>query len=321
MLIKYILTILCLCSFAFGDWFVNQWETHNPPTLEQSLRALLKVDCKKVELLKGIMPKAQYKGKQAQEQCAIEQRFLKAIINDDTQTYRLMRDNETLSKYFLFYTTQSPRIEITPLMVAIVFDSSQVFQLILADSGQEKRFSLKKPFYNINRVMSDDHRALGAFKLGNIIYNAHGVNALDLAAMYHRYDMFWALLHKGANYNDLKYPLTNGIITFGDKTILELMLHFDKNFLYDFGGGNILHFAARDGNVEIIEYLIKDKNMPIDALKAGETPLDAALNAKNFQHKPQLQAAQKLIELGAKVSEANAKRLNKLTSEQNNEEK
>ena len=141
---------------------------------------ILKVDCKKVELLKGIMPKAQYKGKQAQEQCAIEQRFLKAIINDDTQTYRLMRDNGTLSKYFLFYTTQSPRIEITPLMVAIVFDSSQVFQLILADSGQEKRFSLKKPFYNINRVMSDDHRALGAFKLGNVIYNAHGVNAYFL---------------------------------------------------------------------------------------------------------------------------------------------
>ncbi len=55
--------------------------------------------------------------------------------------------------------------------------------------------------------------------------------------------------------------------------------------------------------------------MPINALRAGETPLDAALNAKNFQHKPQLQAAQKLIELGAKISQANQKRIDKLTKD------
>ncbi|WP_334086166.1 ankyrin repeat domain-containing protein [Helicobacter typhlonius] len=309
--LKYALISMCMCSFAFGNWFMNGWDTQNPPSLEQSLKSLLALNCSQVDMIKGTTKP--HKGKKAIEQCKKEQKFLLAIANDDTQTYQSIMKNGEGNAYFSFYTTHSPRLEITPLMAAIALNSTRVFNLILADSAKSKRFSTKKPLYDINRVMSDEQRHIGAFRLGNGIYDAYGVNALDLAAMYRRYDMFWALLNKGAEYNNPKYPLTNGIIAFGDRYILELMLQFDKEFLEHFGGGHILHFLARDGNVELLEYLIVDKNMPIDTLRAGETPLDAALNAKNFQHKPQLEAAQKLIELGAKVSEANAHRIHKLT--------
>lgn len=309
---RWILISLCAVEFAFGGWFVDSWSVENPPTLEQSLNALLEVDCKKVESLKGITPKSHYKGKEAIRQCEIEQKFLKAIIEDDVQTYQEMMKKEQWSRYFLFYTTQAPRLEITPLMVSIVFDSYNVFELILAESGRVDLLTKDKPRFNINRMMADDYSSLGAFQLQDRIFDVNGVSALDLAAMYHRYGMFWEILKKGADYNNRKYPNSNGIVTFGDSHILELMLYFDEDFLRDFGGGNMLHFVARDGNMELLEYLIKDKHIPIDSLKAGETPLDAALNAKNFQKKPQVEIAKKLIELGAKPSEANERRLKKL---------
>lgn len=313
MLKRYILMSVCICNFVFGGWFSKQWNIDNPPSLEESLKSLLQVNCQKVDILKGITPNSYYKNKDAISQCIKEQKFLKAIINDDVSTYKKMLDANEWSRYFLFYTTYSPRLEITPLMVSIVFNSPKVFRAILADSGHMDILSQKiSPRFNIDRMMSDDYAFSGAFKLGNRIYDVNGVSALDLSAMYHRYDMFWELLAQGATYNNPKYPQTNGIVTFGDANILELMLYFDEEFLNDFGGGNILHFVTRDGNLELLEYLITQKDMPIDALKAGETPLDAALSGKNFQRKPQIQAAQKLIELGAKVSEANQHRLNKL---------
>lgn len=317
MLIRIYFISMCICnlalSLALGDWFARQKTMKAPPSLESSLQSFLSVNCKNVNILRSATHKIQYKGQKALEHCLMEQRLLQSIINDDVLTYTSMVADGQTSEYFLFYTTHPPRLEITPLMAAIVFDSTQVFELILADSGKVSKFSRKKPKYDINRVISHDQISTGIFSLGNKIYDTYGVNAIDLSAMYHRYDMFWALLQKGADYNDPKYPLTNGIITFGDPYILELVLYFDENFLYRFGGGNMLHFAAREGNVELLEYLVTHKKMPINALKNGETPLDAALNANNLQHKPQLQAAQKLIELGAKVSEANANRLNKLT--------
>lgn len=311
-MLKSILLSICICNIAFGYYFNTQWDMRNPPTLEQSLESLLQIDCQQVEFLKGIGSKSQYKGEKAIAHCLIEQKLIKAIIEDDTHTYTLLKANEQCCAYFLFYTTQTPRFIITPLMAAIVFNASKVFELILADSDKSDMFSTKKPFYDINRVISDIYIPLRAFKLGDSIYDVHGVSALDLSAMYHRYSMFWALLKKGAEYNNPKYPLTNGIITFGDIYILELMLHFDESFLYRFAGGKILHIAARDGNVGLLEYLITHKHLPVDSLKSGQTPLDWALNTKN--QKPQLQSAKKLIELGAKVSQANRNRLNKLNS-------
>ncbi|TLD91578.1 ankyrin repeat domain-containing protein [Helicobacter magdeburgensis] len=312
MLHRYIFISLCAFEFAFGGWFVESWSLEDPPTLEQSLNALLEVDCKKVELLKGITPKSHYKGSEAVKECEIEQKLLRVIIEDDAQDYQKMLDNNQWSRYFLFYTTQSPRLEITPLMVSIVFDSYNVFELILAESGRVDLLTKDKPRFNINRMMLDDYSSLGAFQLQDRIFDVNGVSALDLAAMYHRYGMFWEILKKGAEYNNRKHPNSNGIVTFGDSHILELMLYFDESFLRDFGGGNMLHFVARDGNMELLEYLIKEKQVPIDSLKAGETPLDVALNAKNFQKKPQIEIAKKLIELGATPSEANERRLKRL---------
>lgn len=312
MLYRYIFISLCAFEFAFGGWFVDSWSLENPPTLEQSLRSLLGVNCKKVELLRGVTPKSHYKGSEAIKQCEIEQKLLRVIINDDVQGYKDILKNNQWSGYFLFYTTQAPRLEITPLMVSIVFDSYNVFELILAESGRVDLLTKEKPRFNINRMMLDNHTSFGAFQLRNRIFDVNGISALDLAAMYHRYGMFWEILQKGAEYNNRKHPNSNGIVTFGDSHILELMLYFDESFLRDFGGGNMLHFVARYGNVELLEYLVKEKQIPVDSLKAGETPLDAALNAKNFQKKPQIEIAKKLMELGAKPSEANERRLKRL---------
>lgn len=310
MILRYVFVSLCLCNTIFGNGIQTQEDTHNPHSLEEELTLLLKVDCKQINFLKGTT-KAQYKNKEAAKQCVVEQNIFKAIINDDIQAYRSSL-NDKWNGYFLFYMTQSPRLKITPLMLSVIFNSPHIFEFILTDAQKADSQSKNKSHLSVNQVISQSHMALGTFKLRGKVYNVHGVNALDLAAMYHRYDMFWELLAQGATYNNPKYPQTNGIVTFGDANILELMLYFDEEFLNDFGGGNILHFVTRDGNLELLEYLITQKDMPIDALKAGETPLDAALSGKNFQRKPQIQAAQKLIELGAKVSEANQHRLNKL---------
>lgn len=313
MILRYVFVSLCLCNTIFGNGIQTQEDTHNPHSLEEELTLLLKVDCKQINFLKGTT-KAQYKNKEAAKQCVVEQNIFKAIINDDIQAYRSSL-NDKWNGYFLFYMTQSPRLKITPLMLSVIFNSPHIFEFILTDAQKADSQSKNKSHLSVNQVISQGHMALGTFKLRGKVYNVHGVNALDLAAMYHRYDMFWALLHYGGEYDNPRYLLTNGIVTFGDRYILELMLRFDEDFLHNFGGGHILHFAARDGNIELLEYLIKDKQMPINALRAGETPLDAALNAKNFQHKPQLQAAQKLIELGAKISQANQKRIDKLTKD------
>lgn len=313
----YFATLVLLCNTAFGDYFVPL--KNEPPTLEESLSEILKVDCAKVTYLKGITPNSQFKNKEASARCMQEQRFLRAIIDDDARTYNAMLKKGEWNRYFLFYTSKPPRLEITPLMVAIVFHSSHVFERIVSESGPADILASNPPRFNINRMISDEHGGLGAFKLGDRIYNVNGVSALDLAAMYHRYDMFWTLLQHGAIYNSPKYPQTNGIITLGDVNILELMLQFDGQFLQDFGGGGILHYVAREGNVELLEYLITHKNIPIDVLKAGETPLDAALNGKNFQHKPQLEIAKKLLELGAKPSQANQHRLQKLMPKEEEE--
>lgn len=307
------LALLALAaSIACGDYFTSTWSKDNPPTLEESLSEILSIDCAQVTHLKGITPNTHFKGKEASERCAMEQRFLRAIVDDDLHTYEAMRGRGEWVRYFLFYTSKPPRLEITPLMVSIVFHSSHVFERILSEAGRVDLLSKNPPRFNINRMISDDYAALGAFKLRDRIYNVNGVSALDLAAMYHRYDMFWALLQQGATYISPKHPQSNGIITFGDANILELMLQFDRGFLQDFGGGGVLHYAAREGNVELLDYLITQKNLPIDSLKAGETPLDVALNGKNFQHKPQLEVAKRLIELGAKPSEANERRLGRL---------
>ena len=310
--LKFLWVIVSFCNVAFAGWFVEKWDKDTPPTLEQSIQALLKVNCYDVKRFRGLSVDTYYKNEKASQQCLQEQKFLRAIFENDVKTYRQMfRDNED-TRYFLFYTTFTPRFAITPLMVAIVSDASDVFKEILKESGKVDFLSKSVPRYNINKEMYDNHPALGGFSLNDRIYDVNCIKALDLAAMYHRYDMFSALLDKGAEYNSPKCPQNNGIITFGDYNIFELMVGFDPHFLEDFAGGHILHYAAKENNAALVEYLIKEKKMPIDLLKAGETSLDAALNGKNFHHRVSIEAAQKLIELGAKVSEGNQRRIQKL---------
>ncbi len=86
MLKRYILMSVCICNFVFGGWFSKQWNIDNPPSLEESLKSLLQVNCQKVDILKGITPNSYYKNKDAISQCIKEQKFLKAIINDDVST-------------------------------------------------------------------------------------------------------------------------------------------------------------------------------------------------------------------------------------------
>ncbi|TLD96735.1 ankyrin repeat domain-containing protein [Helicobacter jaachi] len=311
-------SIYVCCCFGGGLFYQIK---DNPPSIEESLQAYLTLDCKNIKTLKGITPHSHYKGKQAILQCQKEQKFLKAIFEDDAPTYTQMIQNNERSKYFLYYTTHTPRLEITPLMVAIIANAPRVFELILADSIKLDVFTIESSAqYDINRVISDEYTALGAFSLHDKVYDTNGVSALDLSAMYHRYEMFAKILQKGAEYLHTKHPQNSGIVTFGDGRILDTMLAFNESFLSTFAGGHILHYAARNGNVELVEYLIVDKKMPIDMLKAGETPLDAALNARNFQHIPQIAVALKLIELGAKPSEANQRRLNKLMKPSQKEE-
>lgn len=287
----------------------------NPISLEESLKLTLNINCQHIEHLKH--QSLHFKDNDAKTRCTKEQNIIKAIINDDVKAYENLQKDESI-KLFLFFTTNPPSVEITPLMASIAFNSKLTFHHILRQSGKITLFAKifhQIPQYDINRVMLDELNALGAFTLNSQIYDVNGLNALDLSAMYHRYDMFSALLKAKADYHSHKHPQNSGIVTFGDEKILEIMLSYDKKFLSDFSGGKILHFAARNGNVELINYLITQKNMPINLLKASETPLDAALSGKNFENKPKLQAAKRLIELGAKVSSANAHRLSTLQSQ------
>ncbi len=312
MFFRAILLLSIFSSLLFGGWFIDKWEAHFPPTLDQSIEALLKVDCQKVKQLRGLTANLAFKGDKAVERCFQEQKFLRAIFENDVQTYRYMLATNEHTPYFLFFSTYAPRFEITPLMVAIVGNAQDTFNEILQESGKIDFLKRKPLLYNINSEMYDDYKALGGFRLRNQIYDVKCVKALDLAAMYHRYEMFESLLKRGAEYRDSRCPQNNGIVAFGDISIFELMLAFDPSFLYDFAGGHILHYAARDNNVELIEYLVKDKGVPIDSLKAAETSLDVALSGKNIEHKARIEAAKKLIELGAKVSEGNQRRIQKL---------
>lgn len=311
MFFRAILLLGSFSSLLFGSWFVNQWEVL-PPTLDQSIEALLKVDCQKVKQLRGLTPNLTFKGEEAVKRCFQEQRFLKAVFENDVQTYRRMLATNEYTPYFLFFSTFVPRFEITPLMVAVVGNAQDTFNEILQESGKIDFLKRKPLLYDINSEIYDDYKALGSFRLGNQIYDVKCIKALDLAAMYHRYEMFESLLKRGAEYSNSRCPQNNGVVAFGDIGIFELMLAFDPSFLHDFAGGHILHYAAKDNNTELIEYLVKVKGVPIDSLKAAETSLDVALSGRNIEHKARIEAAKKLIELGAKISERNQRRIQKL---------
>lgn len=293
-----------LCAHGF----VGQFSLENPPSLEESLQSILELDCQKVDYLRGFVSNIQFKDDGAVAECIKEQQLLQNIVDDNLPAYREIVENGGLSKYFLFYSTYAPRLEISPLVAAVVFNAQNIFAFMLSDSE-----SIQKNYLRlwIDRPIFDGYTSLGAFKLDDRIYNVNGVSVLDLSAMYHRYDMFWALLHSKASYGSPRNPQTNGIVTFGDGSILELMLYFDEKFLDKVGTESILHSVAREGNVGLVEYLITHKAVNIDMLKAGETALDVALNGKNFQRKPQVEVVRKLMELGAKISEANKRRMQK----------
>lgn len=306
--LKKILFLPLFCvQILCAQWFVEQSE--NPQSLEESLRSLLELDCQKVDYLRGFISHIQFKGEEAVVECAKEQRLLQNIVDDNLLAYKEMAQNDELSKYFLFYSTYAPRLEISPLTAVVVFNAQKIFAFMLSDSELTHKDYLRAW---IDRPVFDGYTPLGAFKLNDRIYNINGVGVLDISAMYHRYDMFWTLLHANAPYGSPKNPQTNGIITFGDGSILELMLYFDEKFLDKIGTESILHSVAREGNVSLVEYLTMHKGFHIDTLKAGETALDVALNGKNFQRKPQIEVAHKLIGLGAKISEANKHRMQKL---------
>lgn len=299
----FFVQILC----AHG--FVEQFSPENPPSLEESLQSILELDCQEVDYLRGLVSHIQFKDDAAVAECVKEQQLLQNIIDDNLPAYKEMVENGELSKYFLFYSTYAPRLEISPLVAAVVFNAQNIFAFMLSDSESIQK-NYVRPW--IDRPIFDGYTSLGAFKLDDRIYNANGVNVLDLSAMYHRYDMFWALLHSKASYGSPRNPQTNGIVTFGDGSVLELMLYFDEKFLDKVGTESILHSVAREGNVSLVEYLITHRAVNIDTLKAGETALDVALNGKNFQRKPQIEVVRKLMELGAKISEANKRRMQKL---------
>lgn len=304
----FFLNIFCM-QILCASGFMEQFSLENPPSLEESLQSILELDCQKVDYLRGFVSNVQFKNDSAVTECNKEQRLLQSIVDDDLSTYKEMVENGELSKYFLFYSTYAPRLEISPLVAAVVFDAQNIFAFMLSDSESAQNNYLR-PW--IDRPIFDGYTSLGAFKLDDRIYNVNGVSVLDLSAMYHRYDMFWALLHSQASYGAPRNLQTNGIITFGDGSVLELMLYFDEKFLDKVGVESILHSVAREGNVSLVEYLITHKAVNIDTLKAGETALDVALNGKNFQRKPQIEVVHKLIELGAKISEANMHRMQKL---------
>lgn len=301
--------VFCCVQILCAHGFVEQFSPENPPSLEESLQSILELDCQEVDYLRGLVSHIQFKDDAAVAECVEEQQLLQNIMDDNLPAYKEMVENGELSKYFLFYSTYAPRLEISPLVAAVVFNAQNIFAFMLSDSESIQK-NYVRPW--IDRPIFDGYTSLGAFKLDDRIYNANGVNVLDLSAMYHRYDMFWTLLHSKASYGSPRNPQTNGIVTFGDGSVLELMLYFDEKFLDKVGTESILHSVAREGNISLVEYLITHRAVNIDTLKAGETALDVALNGKNFQRKPQIEVVRKLMELGAKISEANKRRMQKL---------
>lgn len=255
--------------------------------------------CKKIDLLKNNF--VHLKGEEAKSRCKSELALLNALIKDDVNAFVKLAEQEDIKEFSLFSTT-SPKLHITPLMASIILDSQKIFKHIVENNLND----------SLESILMDEYMSGGIFMLRDSLYDGNGLKALDFAAMYHRYDMFYTLLLNGANYKSPKYPQNSGILTFGDSLILELMLYFDGEFLNEFASGNIVHKMAKNDNVELLEYIVLQKHIKIDSINVGESALDIALSGRNFLKKPNIAMAKKLIALGAKQNEANIHRIKSL---------
>lgn len=307
MNLKHLAGIIYVC-LAITQALALDKGNEKPLSLEEHGVKFLLIDCYNQDKLAQLYPHDNHK--QAHIRCKLEQDIMRSLTQDDTHAYHIAttayaKQMGEAFEHFVFFSSHTPPLFITPLMLSVVFSSNQIFDLILQEGDTQ-----------ISHIISHDYKPITTLSHQSRIYDSNGVSALDLSAMYQAYDMFYRLLEAGSSYNGAKFPNTSGIVTFGDETILELMLAFDEHFIEKFGGGKLLHICAKEGNTKLLEYLILHKGVDINQLKMGQSPLDAALSGKNFQKKPQLQSATKLIELGAKVSEANAHRLEKLKEQE-----
>lgn len=292
---RLILTFIMLISASLTVFADNK-----KYTLNEIFDSELSTDCsKKTELESN---KNYYSDEDAVNRCKYEISILKAIKKDDINSF-----NKAITKYKFeldkvydeTFSIMGTDINITPQHAAVTYNSKKIFKLLL-DTYIKEREDIDTPITK---------RSHGSFYYNNKKISTKCVTPVNLAVIYKNDYMINEFMTKAYNLIDIDGRYDCGTIVFiekyGNKTAfkayeqgykLENKIDIREKEYVD-----TLMNSAENDNVEIVEYLIKDKKMSVntaDKSRYGKTPMEVALSAE----KPALNVAEKLIELGADLN-------------------
>lgn len=292
---RLILTLIMLISAS-----LNVFADEKKYTLNEILDSEISTDCSKITELES--NRNYYSSEEAVDRCKYEISILKAIKKDDVNGF-----NKAVKKYkFEFdkvynetFSIMGSDINITPLHTAVTYNAKKIFKMLLDTYTKKRR--------DINTSITE--RSHGSFYYNNKKISTECTTPVNLAVIYNNDYMVKEFMTKA--YEIINIDRTSQcnsvefIVKYGNKASFQA---YEQGYKLEYNQdirerkyNEILINAAENDNVELLEYLIKDKKMSVntaDESRYGITPLEAALKKK----KPALNAAEKLIELGADLN-------------------